>query len=178
MTQRRDNPGSAISRRWARRDAAQRGYAAIGLWHPKYHQNVGSTLRAAGCFGAAMIAIQGKRYERAGTDTECAVRRIPLIHGDLRELIPFDCVPVAVEISDRAKPLETYQHPPRGYYVFGPEDGSLPSDVLAWCRDVVEVQSERCMNLGATVSIVLYDRAAKFYRRRLEAPAAAVEVVR
>jgi hypothetical protein len=45
-----------------------RGYAAIGLCSPKTNANVGSALRAAGCFGAAMVAVSGRRYGRAPTD--------------------------------------------------------------------------------------------------------------
>jgi hypothetical protein len=48
---------------------ANRGYAAVGLWHPKNHINIGAVLRACGCFGAAMLAVEGRRYRRAQTDT-------------------------------------------------------------------------------------------------------------
>lgn len=37
-----------------RQSMAPRGYAAIGLHMPKTPSNVGSVLRAAGCYGAAM----------------------------------------------------------------------------------------------------------------------------
>lgn len=36
---------------------SERGYAAIGLIRPKTPANVGAVLRAAGCYGAAMVAI-------------------------------------------------------------------------------------------------------------------------
>lgn len=45
--------------------------------------------------------------------------------------------------------------------IFGPEDGTLGERVLSWCRDVVYVPTDRCMNLAATVNVILYDRAAK-----------------
>lgn len=38
-----------------------KGFSAIGLVRPKYEENVGSVLRAAHCYGAAMVAIQGDR---------------------------------------------------------------------------------------------------------------------
>lgn len=41
------------------------------------------------------------------------------------------------------------------------EDGSLPRDVLAWCRDVVVIPGRHCLNLAAAANVVLYDRAAK-----------------
>jgi hypothetical protein len=36
-----------------------RGYSAIGLHQPKTPVNVGAALRAAGCYGAAMVATSG-----------------------------------------------------------------------------------------------------------------------
>lgn len=143
-----------------------RGFAAIGLWNPKSSANVGSAIRAVACFGAKLIAVQGQRYTRSGTDAAQAVRHLPLIQtDDLRSVIPFDCVPVAVEMVDWARPLDAYAHPERAFYVFGPEDRSLPSTVLRWCRDVVVLPTNGCLNLAATVNCVLYDRRAKQLRR-------------
>lgn len=139
-----------------------RGYAAIGLHHPKTAVNVGSALRAAGCYGAALVATSGLRYKRAPTDTMCIYRHLPLIQCDnLHDVIPFDCVPVAVEIIPGAVSLKDYKHPERAFYVFGPEDGSIGCEILSWCRDVVYVPTIGCMNLSATVNVVLYDRTSK-----------------
>lgn len=138
-----------------------RGYACVGLYNSKHAVNVGSVLRAAGCFRASMVAVHGRRYQKASTDTMAAFKHLPLIEvEDLRHAQPYDCVPVAVEICEGAKALPEYKHPERAYYVFGPEDGSLPRSVIDWCRDVVYVPSG-CLNLAATVNVVLYDRLAK-----------------
>lgn len=86
--------------------AKERGYAAIGLHMPKTPANIGSVLRAAGCYGAGLVAVSGNRYRRAGTDTQAAYRHIPLIHADdLHSVVPFDCVPVAVDLIDGAIPF-------------------------------------------------------------------------
>lgn len=138
-----------------------RGYAAIGLLSPKTNINVGSVLRAAGCYGAQLVCVQGERYRAASTDTTKQHRHIPLLHGDLHSLIPFDCVPVAVDLCEGAQCLHGYQHPERAFYVFGPEDGTLGRETLKWCRDVVYVPTRGCMNLAATVNVVLYDRQSK-----------------
>jgi tRNA(Leu) C34 or U34 (ribose-2'-O)-methylase TrmL len=120
------------------------------------------------CYGASMIAIQGQRYQRREgakrTDTTAAYRHIPVLHGTLRDLIPHSCVPVAVEFIKDSKPLTNYCHPQQAFYIFGPEDGNVPNDVLAWCRDIVHVPTEYCMNLAATVNVLLYDRLAKANR--------------
>lgn len=144
-----------------------RGYAAIGLHMPKTAANVGSVLRAAHCYGAAMVATTGQRYRRASTDAAKAYRHIPLIQcDDLHAVIPFDCVPVAIEFIKSARELTTYVHPERAFYVFGPEDGTLGQSITGWCRDVVYVPTEYCMNLAATANVVLYDRIAKQLRHR------------
>lgn len=139
-----------------------RGYAAIGLHLPKSAANVGSALRAAGCYGAAMLAVSGQRYRRAATDTQASYRHMPLIQtDDLHSVIPYDCVPVAVDLIAGARPLHQYNHPERAFYIFGPEDGTLGKPITSWCRDVVYIPTRYCMNLAATVNVVLYDRLMK-----------------
>lgn len=140
-----------------------RGFTSIGLVRPKSHHNVGSVLRAAFCYGAAMVAIQGDRSDvRSHLDTFKAWRHIPVLRGDdLHALIPFDAIPVAVDLVDGATPLPAYQHPQRAFYVFGPEDGTLGRSILDWCPQRVMVPTRECMNLAATVNVVLYDRMAK-----------------
>jgi tRNA(Leu) C34 or U34 (ribose-2'-O)-methylase TrmL len=139
-----------------------RGFASIGLFNPKNDLNVGGALRAAACYGASMIAVQGARYKRARTDTMEAWRHIPVIHAeDLIAAIPLGAVPVAIEFIQSARSLTNYTHPGSAFYIFGPEDGSLSKSVLASCRDVVYVPTQYCMNLAATVNVVLYDRLMK-----------------
>jgi hypothetical protein len=84
-----------------------RGYAAgIGLDNPKDSVNVGAALRAAGVYGAAFVATTGQRYRRAPTDTMKHYRHLPLLRQkELRDLLPFDCVSVAVDLIEGATPL-------------------------------------------------------------------------
>lgn len=139
-----------------------RGYAAIGLFQPKNHLNVGSVLRAAGCFDAAFVATTGRRYKPASTDTGDFHKHIPLFNTDnLKDIIPRGCVPIAVDLIPGAIPLTEYVHPERAFYIFGPEDGTLGEKVTEWCRDVVYVPTINCMNLAATVNVLLYDRLLK-----------------
>ena len=59
------------------------------------------------------------------------------------------------EALQAARPLPEYTHPDRAFYIFGPEDGSLDKRIRAWCEDVVYVPTNGCMNLAATVNVVL-----------------------
>lgn len=143
-----------------------RGFSAIGLHRPKNALNVGEVLRAATCYEAAMVAVSGCRYTRGQkTDTTAAHRHRPLLTvDDLRLALPVGCRPVAVDLIDGACSLVDYKHPESAFYIFGPEDGTLGGDILSWCKDVVYVPTRQCMNLAATVNVVLYDRAAKVAR--------------
>lgn len=78
------------------------------------------------------------------------------------DFIPFDCVPVAVDLVEGAIPLPSYVHPERAFYVFGAEDATLGRKVTDRCRDKIYVpMAVGCLNLAACVNVVLYDRAAK-----------------
>ena len=139
-----------------------RGYAGIGLDNPKTAINVGSALRAAGIYGASFVATTGRRYGKAPTDTMRHYRHLPLFRvNNLKEIIPFDCVPVAVDLIKGAIPLPEYQHPERAFYIFVAEDNTLGARITGWCRDNVYIPTSGCMNLAATVNVVLYDRLAK-----------------
>ena len=139
-----------------------RGYAAIGLDNPKDPLNVGEVLRACGCYQVAMLAVSGKRYKRAKTDTQKAYRHFPFIECDeLKLIIPFDCVPVAVDLIEGATSLIDYVHPERAFYIFGAEDATLGKNTTKFCRDIIYIPTNHCMNLAATVNVVLYDRLSK-----------------
>jgi tRNA(Leu) C34 or U34 (ribose-2'-O)-methylase TrmL len=141
-----------------------RGYAAIGLCNPKTPMNVGGVMRAAQVYGAAMVVLSGQRFKKWPTDTMKAWRHIPVLEfADLLDAVPYDCVPVAVEIADGARTLPSYTHPERAFYIFGPEDSSISRALRSKCRDTVAIPSG-CMNLAACVNVVLYDRLAKQVR--------------
>lgn len=137
-----------------------RGFYGVALWSPKHYDNVGTVLRSANIWGAAFVEFIKARFYKQRSDTFKTWRHLPIVEcGDL--LIPYSCIPVAVELVDGAKELSTYKHPERALYVFGPEDGSLPKDVIAQCRDVVKMDGKFCANLAVAASLVLYHRHAQ-----------------
>lgn len=141
-----------------------RGFSAIGLYRPKTPENVGGALRAASIYGCAMFAIEGERNPRIrhGTNTTRTERHMPVIFVDhLIDVLPYDCPMVVIELRPNAKPLPTFRHPERAFYIFGPEDGSVGSRHIEHARHVVYVPGRSCMNLAACVNVVLYDRLVK-----------------
>ena len=140
----------------------------IGLINPKTPANVGSVLRAAGCFGVEAVFYTGERYERAAqfnTDTKSVNRNLPLHHvANPCDSIPAHAKLVCVELAEGAIPLPAFQHPDNAVYLFGPEDGTLEQNLIDRADAVVYVPTIGCLNLAATVNVVLYDRLAKSTR--------------
>jgi len=147
-------------------------FAYIGLVNPKSPENVGMVMRAAGCYEASKIFYTGVRFDRARqffTDTKNSHEKIPLTNAeDLLAAVPSDTKIVAVELVEGAIPLMHFQHPEQAYYIFGPEDGSLTQEMLNACDHVVYIPTIGCMNLAATVNVVLYDRLAKSIGNAIE----------
>lgn len=139
--------------------------ALIGLVNPKSPANVGAVMRAAGCYQADGIRYTGERFERAArfrTDTKNIKNKLPLVHVEsfLHELSD-EVEVVCVEFAEGATPLPEFVHPAHALYIFGPEDGSIPQDVVDKAAHVVYVPTIGCMNLAASVNVLLYDRLAK-----------------
>jgi tRNA(Leu) C34 or U34 (ribose-2'-O)-methylase TrmL len=138
---------------------------SLGLIKPKSPTNVGGVMRAAGCFRADAVFYTGERYARAvrfNMDTKNVSGRIPLTGVDcLLDHVPDNTRIVCVELVDGAIALPEYRHADQAFYIFGPEDGTISQDILDRADDVVYVPTIGCMNLAATVNVVLYDRMVK-----------------
>lgn len=137
----------------------------LGLCNPKSPSNVGAVMRAAGCYGATAVRYTGERFARANkyrTDTKNTQSHIPLqATQDLLSDLPEGVSIVCVELAEGAAALPAFTHPKNALYIFGPEDGSIPQALVDKACAVVYVPTVGCMNLAATVNVVLYDRLAK-----------------
>ena len=143
---------------------SQRGYSSVALRSPKNTNNVGSVLRAAGCYGVDLVVVESQRVHSL-TDAQKAWRHIPTICvEDVFEARPFGSQAVAIDLVEGAVSLVDFVHPERAFYVFGPEEGTLGGLTLAQCQHRVMVPTAFCMNLAAAVNVVLYDRLAKQVR--------------
>ena len=114
-------------------------FVSIGLINPKSPSNVGAVMRAAGCYQADEVRYTGSRYDRAArfhTDTKDASLRIPLKGmPDLLADLPEHTRVICVELVEGATALPAFYVPTIG-----------------------------CMNLAASVNVLLYDRLAKSAR--------------
>ena len=77
------------------------------------------------------------------------------------ECIPENAKIVCVEFVEGATLLPEFQHPDKAFYIFGPEDGTIDQEIIDKADAVVYVPTIGCMNLAASVNVVLYDRMAK-----------------
>ncbi|MDO6428253.1 RNA methyltransferase [Thalassotalea sp. 1_MG-2023] len=141
----------------------------IGLVNPKGPSNVGTIMRAAGCFNANEVLYTGTRYARAAqyevktnTDTHKSRNKIPFTQVDcLISKKSENMEVVCVELCLGATSLTEFSHPDRALYIFGPEDGSISQSLIDQADHVVYIPTKDCLNLAATANVVLYDRLAK-----------------
>lgn len=140
----------------------------IGICDPKSPTNIGAVMRAAGCYGVGRVLYTGERFNRAvkfQTDTKKVAEHIPLtgVESFLDCIVP-DMKIVCVELAEGAHPLPDFIHPESAIYIFGPEDGSIEQELIDQADAVVYIPTLTCMNLAATVNVVLYDRMVKMQK--------------
>ena len=137
----------------------------IGLTDPKSPSNVGAVMRAAGCYQADEVRYTGVRYARAAkfhTDTKDVSQKIPLRAVEsLTDNLLLGQKIICVDLVEGAIPLPEFEHPENAIYIFGPEDGTIAQAVIDRADAVVYVPTVGCMNLAASVNVLLYDRLAK-----------------
>lgn len=149
---------------------------SIGLVNPKSPENVEAVMRLAGNFSVNSVYFSGGRYPRAAKLKPCTVdmsRKVSL-NIPLTQVTDFTDDPVVdmsadlkivcVEFVENAILLPEYQHPNNALYIFGAEDSTISQQLIDRADDVVYIPTVSCMNLSATVSVVLYDRLAKSYQ--------------
>lgn len=137
-------------------------FSAVGLLQPKRETNVWGVVRGCWIYDVSMLAIQWSRYHNQATDTNKTFRKMPILQEiNLRDVIPYDCVPVAVDLCEWAVSMIDYEHPKRAFYIFWPEDWTLGRNITDRCRDVIYIPWNFCMNLASCVNVVLYDRMSK-----------------
>lgn len=176
---------------------------ALVLHDPKYARNVSSIVRLASGYGFKQVWYTGDRVSLTDPDKNLdaksgkggkkglgkarlpreermkGYKKVEIIQYDQ----PFDCfpkgsVPVAVELRPGAQMLHHFEHPENAVYVFGPEDGSVPSQHLAKCHSLLFIPVEHCLNLATAVATVLWDRKQKRILQGLDPDLSMDEILR
>jgi len=138
----------------------------IALHYAKHADNLANVVRTCSAYGIDKVQVSGPRMPIALKASNHRVFRHPSYKSVSISLmdeleIPDDYTPIAIEIVEGAQLLPYYQHPPKGFYIFGPEDGNVPSKILRRCHAVVKIPMAHCINLSHAVSTLLYDRLMK-----------------
>lgn len=79
------------------------------------------------------------------------------------DMFPPGTVPVAVEVRKNSERLQEFEHPKNAVYVFGPEDGSIPAQILNQCHRfvIIPTRNHFCLNLATATATIMWDRAVK-----------------
>jgi len=141
-----------------------RGWFAVGVWHPKTAENIGTLVRSAHAFGASFVFTVGRRYKRQASAVKLD-RHIPVLHfatlDDLRTAMPKGARIVGVELDDRSVPLREFTHPPAAAYLLGAEDHGISSHIRPGMQLVQIEGGSSCLNVATAGSIVMYDRVVR-----------------
>jgi len=138
------------------------GYFEIGIYQPKYEENIGTLMRSAYQLGAAGVFTVGKRYKRQVGDIFNITKHVPLRHYEtIEHLLPI--LPQGADligIEKDGEPLSGFKHPRQAVYILGAEDYGLPDEVTKHCSGIVTLDAIRkpMYNVSIAGSIIMYDR--------------------
>jgi len=139
-----------------------RGYFGVGIEKSSKQMNAGNLFRTAHAFGASFLFTVNTEYsvKKAKSDTSLAPRNIPWYDFDSAEKLklPSGCVLVGVEFFEESIELPVFRHPSNAAYIFGPEMGSLSSEILDSCKHLVKIPTNFSLNIATAGAIILYDR--------------------
>jgi len=143
-----------------RADLAGEGEAETGLalWHVSDPGNVGTLIRTADAFGAAVFLSEGcgdPTGPKALRASMGAIFRVPIE--------PFEQAPgrrIAL-VPRGGRPLSAVELGGRVTFVLGAERAGLPDDVVAACDEAVSIPiavGAESLNVAAAGAIALYER--------------------
>ena len=137
----------------------------VGLHNIKDPANLGLILRTAYLFKVEEVVVTEGNH-RVTTESILHPANTPKYDkvawtNKILNCIPEDYTPVVIERGlSVSEPLFTFNHPIRAFYIFGPENGSVPDEIVEAVKECVHIPTPKAvsMNLSHAVSTVLYDR--------------------
>lgn len=138
-----------------------RGHYGVGIYEPQSTINVGTIVRAAGCFGADYVVSIGKEYDGSQADVG-HYRHIPVFNfpnwENFENSIPKNSEIVLVDYDPSAYDIDEFQNPERAAYMIGSEGSGFPQEILEKGYRSVYINSEFCLNAAMAASVVLRER--------------------
>ena len=143
--------------------------AGVVLCNPKFPHNIGGALRACACYGVPKLRWTGRRLD-AALDKLSRIPREERMKGHKhvhfgrndKAVDELGGTPVCVEVNSSHQNILTFDHPRDAVYVFGPEDGSVPTGVRSVCHHFVFLPMLNCANLPTAVAATMAYRLAYF----------------
>lgn len=138
------------------------GYFEIGIYQPKYEENIGTLMRSAYQLGASGVFTIGKRYSRQAGDVFNIAKHVPLRH--YADMLEFEATrpegAKLIGIEKGGEPLSGFAHPKRAIYLLGAEDYGLAPELAEQCDALVTLDAirEPMYNVSVAGSILMYDR--------------------
>lgn len=162
------NAGGRVTKTLTPEEVKIKPLPAVVLINPKFPHNVGAAVRALSCYGVEQLWYTGNRVSLQASaglrlpreERMRGYKEVDVFQYD-RPLDLLKGTPVAVEVRENSELLPDFDHPQDAVYVFGPEDGSIPKSILNLCHRFVIIPTRHCLNLGAAINTVLYDRGTK-----------------
>jgi TrmH family RNA methyltransferase len=145
-----------------RREPSGAADVTLALWHVSDPGNVGTLLRSADAFGAAVMLSEGCADPFGPKALRAAMGstfRVPLPEFELRNAVAL--------VADGGEPLDELELERYGTFVLGSEREGLPDEILARCdaRATIPVQSVDSLNVAIAGAITLYERSRQSRRR-------------
>jgi len=141
-----------------RREPSGSAETTLALWRVADPGNVGTLLRSADAFGAAVMLSEGCADPFGPKALRAAMGstfRVPLLDLELRDAVAL--------VADGGEPLEHVELERYSTFVLGSERDGLPHEVLERCevRATIPVQNVESLNVAMAGTLVLYARSLR-----------------
>lgn len=137
----------------------KRGFFGVGIYQPKFTQNLGSIMRCAQIYGSSFNFTIGKHYRHTASDTLKSVRNVPMFYfenlAELKKNGPKNAKIIGVELAETAVPLGGFRFPDQSILLLGSEDTGLPPEIQKECDYILKLPGNFSMNVACAASIVI-----------------------